>query len=373
MRSPSKVVFVGQFPPPVNGLSFVTSGLAFALSQAGYKLVTTNIAGPARARSLCFHGTRFLRTLHAMGSIASNRLSGKSNTCYFTADGGLGLAYSIIISAWARIFLFRIFIHHHSYNYITRWHVLMATLLAVSGSQAIHICLSSEMTEKLSDRYRRSIRSLVLSNAAFVDLALATPKSATRRQEQLTIGLLSNLTPDKGLYEFLEIIEIAKAKALPIRGVLAGPVASEVDRSVLNFRQSHLGDYLDYRGAVYGAEKARFFEDIDIFVFPTTYLNEAQPIVIFEALAKGIPVISFDRGSIASQVGRAGKMIHAADNFVLDALKVLEYYRQNPEALSNDQSSARDRYDDARRAAQYQIAELFSAIPSRRAFQLETK
>ena len=42
---------------------------------------------------------------------------------------------------------------------------------------------------------------------------------------------------------------------------------------------AELAGALDYRGPVYDADKLRFYQDIDLFVFATTYANEAQPTV----------------------------------------------------------------------------------------------
>jgi glycosyltransferase involved in cell wall biosynthesis len=359
----SKIVFIGQFPPPINGLTFITSRLESALKQAGYDIVTRSTTGKLGSRSFNFHLSRLLKTFRALLTIASVRPVGKSHVCYLTAEGGLGLIYSILIAAWARLLGFRLFIHHHSYSYIVRSRRLMTGLLAVSGSEAVHICLCSDMSQDLANCYRRDIRSLVVSNATFVDPGKSASLFSTHRD--LVIGLLGNLTPEKGLYEFIDIVRIAKARALPIRGVLAGPIARDSDRIVLQSLKDELGEHLDYRGPVYHAEKARFFENIDVFVFPTTYLNEAQPTVIFEALANSVPIISFDRGCIRNQVGDAGRVLRGDANFAMEALLALDVYCGDPAMLAIHQHAARARYEVDRRAGNVQIAQLFDAAPSK--------
>jgi glycosyltransferase involved in cell wall biosynthesis len=218
------------------------------------------------------------------------------------------------------------------------------------------------MAQDLANCYRRDIRSLIISNATFVDPGKSASSFSTRRD--LVIGLIGNLTPEKGLYEFIEIVRIAKARALPIRGVLAGPIVRDSDRIVLQTLKDELGEHLDYRGPVYHAEKARFFENIDVFVFPTTYLNEAQPTVIFEALANSVPIISFDRGCIRNQVGNAGRVFRGDANFVVEALLALDVYCGDPAMLAMHQHAARARYEVDRRAGNVQIAQLFDAVPS---------
>ncbi|OYU71979.1 MAG: hypothetical protein CFE32_25085, partial [Alphaproteobacteria bacterium PA3] len=57
-----------------------------------------------------------------------------------------------------------------------------------------------------------------------------------------------------------------------------------------------------YWGAVGAEEKKRFFEAVAFFVFPTQYKNEAEPVVILEALSAGVPVVAFQRGCIAELI-----------------------------------------------------------------------
>jgi glycosyltransferase involved in cell wall biosynthesis len=361
-RSFSKVIFVGQFPPPINGLTFITSRLASALEQAGYDLAIINTTGPAGNRSVLFHAARLAKISRALFSIASNALLGKSEVCYFTAEGGLGLIYSVMLAIWARLFGLRTYIHHHSFSYIVRRRPLMKLLLACFGAEAIHICLSSGMAQDLANCYGQAIHSIVLSNAAFVD-PVASESSSPERKE-ITIGLLSNLTADKGLHGFIEIVRIAKRRALPIRGVLAGPIAGETDRLLVEALKQELGEYLDYRGPVYDGEKARFFRDIDVFVFLTTYLNEAQPTVLFEAMAHGIPVISYDRGCIRSQVADGGYVFPQGTDIISETLNVLERYSQQPGCLEAQRHAALSHFKDERRRGQERIASLFETTPA---------
>jgi len=262
-----------------------------------------------------------------------------------------------MIASWARLFRFRIFIHHHSYSYIIAKRCLMAFLLVVAGPKATHICLSEGMARDLARRYRRKSQALVLTNAAFVDTsALEIQRD---RRDDLTIGLLSNLTPDKGLYQFIEILRLAKERGLPFHGVLAGPIPRDSDQCFLESLKEELAGRLDYRGPVYDEDKARFFRDVDVFVFPTTYLNEAQPTVLFEAMANGVPVISFDRGCIRDQVANAGFLFERETDFVDQALHALALYHEDPARLAASRRAALARYKDERRAGLAQIGALF--------------
>ena len=363
MSKYSRIVFVGQFPPPINGLTIITSRLASALEAAGYDIAAVNTAVPASRRSILFHASRLAKAVRAMTSIASNALSGKSRVCYFTAEGGFGLIYSVMLACCARLSGQRSYVHHHSFSYIVQRRTLMSLLLFCAGPKAVHICLSSDMANELADRYGRSLRSLVVSNAAFVDPEVQSERSSGHGE--LVIGLLSNLTADKGLHEFIAILRLAKQRGLPVRGVLAGPAARDAEKDALQAAKDELGVSLDYRGPVYDSEKARFFGDVDVFVFLTTYLNEAQPTVLFEAMAHGIPVISYDRGCIRSQVADGGYVFaKGADNAVSGTVDILERYCRNPHVLAEHGRAARRQFEEEHRRGLAQTAELFESKPT---------
>lgn len=352
-----KVIAIGHLPPPVNGLTIITSRLVTSLEDAGYEVLFINTGVSFEHRSILFHACRIAKTIRGMFWIVWSGLSGASRVCYFSAEGGLGLIYSVMIAGCARLFCSRIYIHHHSYSYINRPSKLMRLVLAWSADKAIHICLCRGMAQSLASRYNRPIQSLILSNAAFVDLE---PSGRSFLQGQvLVIGLLSNLTSDKGLYEFLEIVRLASRQKLPIRAVLAGPVKSEGDRSLLETTKAEVGEYLDYRGSVYGEEKSRFFTDIDVFVFLTTYPNEAQPTVLFEAMSRGIPVISYDRGCIRSQVADAGLVLAQGSDAVSSTMSALMKYRNSPDYLIEQKRAAIDHFEKEQQHGRDLVAKLF--------------
>ena len=51
---------------------------------------------------------------------------------------------------------------------------------------------------------------------------------------------------------------------------------------------------LEYRGFVSGQAKETLFEESDCLLFPTYYQAEALPLVLIEAMARGLPVITTD-------------------------------------------------------------------------------
>ena len=86
---------------------------------------------------------------------------------------------------------------------------------------------------------------------------------------------------------------------------------------------------------------------MDAFVFPTKYNNEAEPLVVWEALAAGIPVIAYDRGCIQRQVALAGKIIPKENDFVTDSLTVLHEWMIHPAIYRNIARIACEQYQSS--------------------------
>lgn len=330
--SRARVFVVGPFPPPVHGAAMVTAAIAERLA-AHAEVRRCDISPGRLSRGTVYHLRRIWRVLAAAAAIAEN--IGRFGCVYISAAGGSGLIYNLALAAVARLLRQRVFVHHHSFAYLDRDSGIMRLLAKVAGPAAVHVALCPRMSALLRERYPAASRGMTLSNAAFHP-PVAGLEAATA--DTLRLGHMGNLADEKGLDLVLDLFREAAASGLAARLVLAGPPADEkAARAIAAAREVH-GDGLDYRGPVYGADKDRFFADIDLFLFPTRYVNEAEPIVIFEAMARGVPVIAYGRGCIAEQLGEgaaaAGVVVPPQDQFLHHAVAALRDLAQTPGHLA---------------------------------------
>jgi glycosyltransferase involved in cell wall biosynthesis len=234
----------------------------------------------------------------------------------------------------------------------------MAALVWLTRRNATHVFLCSCMERDFLARYGGQIRSKRLANAAFVDVP--SGDAPLRAPEgHLMVGLLSNLSDEKGLYRFLKLAEEAVGSGLPATFILAGPTTNERDASAIARTANRLKDHFQYRGALYGDARSAFYRDVDIFAFPTGYDNEAQPLVLYEAMAHGAAVVSVDRGCIAEQVGDAGWVVPKESDFVRVCLDLLWRLSGDETTLLNAQTSARLRMVGEHEAALEAANDLF--------------
>jgi glycosyltransferase involved in cell wall biosynthesis len=107
--------------------------------------------------------------------------------------------------------------------------------------------------------------------------------------------------------------------------------------------------------------KDRFYERLDLFLFPTRYANEAEPFVTLDALRSGVPVIACDRGAIAELLGNGAGVVFRID-FVDGAVMHIERLSHNRGLLKMDQRLAQEQFQRIRGVAYAAIASLLSEI-----------
>lgn len=324
------VLAMVMLPPPKHGASSINVSFIDALKNAGARVDVVNLV-PSRL-SFLFDGVlwkiaRLFYMILVIPQVIFSLLK-RPKSIYFGVSGGFGLIYDIALSCLIRFSSARIYIHHHSFAYIHEKNFLMSIFLHILRRTSItHIFLCEEMAKAMASTYGADVigRSKIVSNAAFFD---EKPRDFTKKkQEFFTLGFISNITLDKGIREFVDTFREVSASYPGARAVVAGPC---MDEGVDKFLQESLSQLplLKYKGAVFGSKKEDFFKEIDLLLFPTKYKNEAEPLVIYEAAAHGVPCIANGRGCISSMVDKCcGDSVSATHKFneaVIDFLKMYE-------------------------------------------------
>jgi glycosyltransferase involved in cell wall biosynthesis len=165
------------------------------------------------------------------------------------------------------------------------------------------------------------------------------PAPKRRREGQpLRLLYLSNLVETKGYLELVEACAILRGRGLDAHVDLVGQFLTSPDDRVvrsaahaeqlLEQRIEALGlrDAVTYHGRAVGEAKRTLLEGADVFVLPTRYRFEGQPISIIEALAAALPVVSTRYRAIPDLVtdGGSGVLLDAPEPAALaDAVERL--------------------------------------------------
>lgn len=171
------------------------------------------------------------------------------------------------------------------------------------------------------------------------------------KNDVFEIGLMSWFIEKKGIAYLLEAMKLFKSNQINnIQLKLAGdgPLKDSLTKFV---EENELEDSVKFVGKIKGEEKEEFYNSLDAFVLPSVQLKNDQdgiPVVLMEAIAYGLPIISTDVSGIPEICvdNFNGKLISERNvDEIYDAL--LEFMENREQLLVFAQNSRKlsDSYD----------------------------
>ena len=127
----------------------------------------------------------------------------------------------------------------------------------------------------------------------------------SRRVANLTLGMVALFRPRKGIEVLLEAMSQLRAAGVPVRLHAVGPFETPAyERTVVDLtRNLGLQDVVTWAG--FRSDISAEFSRMHVFVLPSLF-GEGMPMVVLEAMAAGLPVVSTrDRGH--SEIVRHGQ------------------------------------------------------------------
>lgn len=279
---------------------------------------------------------------------------------YLPLSGGVRQCIDALFASVAILLGKRIYVHHHSFAYLNSSPLYARIVLRILNS-ATHIVLGNNMGVLLGNLYGIPAENIrVISNSAFLEEIPRRMKNQNG-SKKLVVGFLSNITQAKGCFDFIELVNQAVAQGLPVEGIMAGPVQAGINAAFDEAVRKSVT--VTHIGPVYAEEKTKFFDRIDILVFPTRYVNEAEPVTIWEALASSAPVIALSRGCISGMIpDGVGWVIDDPSCFIEQGIKHLRSLIENPEQLATMKNTARAEFESARSHYRQQLDTLLKEM-----------
>jgi glycosyltransferase involved in cell wall biosynthesis len=346
-------LFVGFFPPPVNGQRIVTQRMFERLDA----VATVASCDIDRFRHLGPF-SKLVSAIIGCVSLIRARIHGYA-TLYLAPHSGAGLIYSWLIALTSRCCGYGLVVHYHSYRNMGRHTRLMAGFLALCGPDALHIVLAPPMARDLRRLYGPARHVTVLSNTTFIPPRAVERAFAGRR---LRVGHLSNLSREKGIGSVLDSLRELWARGVEVELWLAGPAEDAETGRMIDEARATFGDRINYLGRLSASDVRRFYDDIDIFLFPTAYEHEAEPLVIVDAISAGVPVIATDRGCIGYLLGVTGGRVLPAEDFVAQSAEQIAAWAQDPGQLAAVSAHAQARFAELHEHSRIQLDRLLATI-----------
>jgi glycosyltransferase involved in cell wall biosynthesis len=323
-----KVIVIGPHPPPFNGRALISAAMERELVACGIKVRHLSEGWLAHKNRWA---ARLGRAIMLPGNVVNlllHRVSCRRQVAYFPLSGGYGMWLELIYILVARILKANIVLHHHSFSYVRKRSVVACCTFKLCGRAATHIVLGEVMALGLIARYG-PMNVIKISNASF----LVRPPIRMTRVRTLTLGFLGNITEEKGIKLFLDVCGALRARQIPFYAIVAGPVAA-----------GKLREWL--RTACQSLEKDSFFEGIDFLLFPSMYVNEAEPLVVLEALGRGVPCIATNVGELPSIIPPGSKrLIFPALQYVEETVGFLAEVNLTSSLYLSEVARSHERFD----------------------------
>jgi glycosyltransferase involved in cell wall biosynthesis len=209
-------------------------------------------------------------------------------------------------------------------------------------------------------RFYKSVKRIeVLSNSVFIP---PVERVRTFAPGRIRIGHLSNLSREKGIETVLECLRRLRKGAVEVEFVLAGPATDAATKRLIACASEEFGDYLRYLGPLRQAEVRGFYESIDVFLFPSAYEHEAEPLVVIDAVSVGVPVVATDRGCIGYILHSTGGRVFPLDRFIDQAVDQIASWAQDRASLALASERARSRFREFHGTAHAHLSGLLARI-----------
>ena len=292
-----KVLIIGPFPDPISGVSIANKVVKELLSaDSDFLVETINTSYPSFDEQIGkFSIKKFLFYLSL--NLSFFKIF-KNNIVYITPGQTFFgvLKYSLFISITS-LLKKELIIHVHG-NYLGKEYqslkgfkrVLFYFLVSrFTKGIVLSNSLKHNLTPFLEDKNIFSLPNFAQ------DYLYKEDKKFVK--DELRIFYLSNLMKEKGIFCLLNALKNLEKNNIIYKAKIAGNIDQKYSKEILNlFTELKNTEYI---GIVNGDDKKNLLEWGNVFVLPTFYKMEGQPISILEAMATTNLVVTTNHAGIS--------------------------------------------------------------------------
>jgi glycosyltransferase involved in cell wall biosynthesis len=323
-----KVLVVGQTPPPHHGQAVMIERLLNS-QMADVEMVHVRMNFSSEMRDV--GRFRWGKIAHLAGVIARivyHRFADGARTLYFPPAGPdrVPMYRDMAILLSTRWLFDQTIFHFHAggvsemYDRLPAWQRWLFRKAYFGADAAIRLSeLNPEDGRKLN-----ATREFVIPNGIddpCPDGAVARTTSAAAAGEPLQILFVGALRESKGVLDLVEACGKLAARGMPFQLELVGQWQSDefAARVTQRIGELNIEERVRFAGVLTGEEKFAAFRRADVFCFPTFFECETFGLVLVEAMASRLPVVSTRWRAIPSIVdeGETGLLVEPHDTDAL--------------------------------------------------------
>ena len=344
------VILAGVVPPPVHGASLATR----ALFDADLSPVVKNLLEIRSSKNLQEIGRASWGKLFGLIGLVVRcirlKFRSKAKVLYYTPGSAAFVPFvrDVIFLGCCRWLFKRTVLHYHSgglndYLAASRWRQILGKWIYGRGAWALTLSKHVEVPGMAHG----AAQVIEVPNG----LNIKAPMGAKEPSDFLRILFLGNLYEDKGVFDLLDACQrIASTSTAKIQLRFVGKWPDEATEQkfhqLATTTKSLENLQIPEPTALYGDEKWSAYAQSDLFVFPSYYSAENFPLVLLEAMASGLPVISARWRGIPSIVEEniTGLLHDTRDSIQLQ--QCIQKFLDSPDLLSTMGANAKRVYQE---------------------------
>lgn len=350
---PRPWIVVGPVPPVLHGVAFMTPHVLEGMRRADLLAahLDTSDERPAYTTNTLDLLNVWLAVRHLLELIVLLARHPRARLYVPISQGRWGFLRDATLVAAARLARRPVTLHLHGglfarfYAEAAGWErwIIRRVLGGVDGAWVL-----TEAHLGIFDGLIPRERVSVLENTS-EDVGGRGSEAGAGSEGELRLLFLSNLFPEKGCFDLIDALaelgERARGISLRFVGEAEPAVADEVARRATELEGT--GIAVEYAGTRTGEAKFREYRSADVFVLPSRYPPEGQPLVLLEAMSAGLPIVASDHSGIPWTVrdGIEGVIVPSGDVHALG--EAIARLRADPELRAELGANARRRYEDA--------------------------
>lgn len=288
-----KILIIGPFPEPINGCSIANETLLrqFKLeSHISVDFINTNSKNISSENVGQFSLSKvfsFIKTYKEIFSI------NKADVVYTTpGQTFFGIVKYMPFYFYCLLFRKPYIIHIHGnhlgneYKSLQGFKKWFFSLFIKRAS--VGIVLSNSLKGNFEGLLNPK-KIFIVENFAQDEVVKRT--EMVKPKDRLRLLYLSNLMEEKGILDFLDCLILLKNAEILFEANIAGKIEDESE-DIINNKFEELQGLITYHGVVSGQSKIDLLEKSNIFILPTYYRMEGQPISLIEAMATGNIIVT---------------------------------------------------------------------------------
>ena len=293
-----RILIIGPFPEPMFGVSLSNSVLEEGIKSRRIKVSRIDASSGLNVQS-------------AQGSWSFKKLSFIKNYFSLYKVFFVDIIYCTIgqtffgVLKYAPFVLFAKVLRKSSVVHVKGGHLKDSydqmgllkkiTIKFILKSFSKGIVLSKSL-KPLLEPFLKESRIFIQHN--FVQESLIIPQNMVFEKKnfsKLRLFFMSNLIPEKGIFEFLDALEALISYEIPFEAKIAGNIPDD-QHDLLE--KINILNNTEYLGVVSGKLKTELLSWGNVFCLPTYYSMEGQPISIIEAMGFGNFIVTTNHAGI---------------------------------------------------------------------------